>query len=175
MHGKISALAAVLALAAALSGCGKAASEQAVEFNDALVQSQKRVSDSSREFGDTISAAINGQIIDVAKARSKYGFVVEAIDRAREDARAVRIPKSASAQLFYDAHLGLLDKQEQVVKEEFKAIVKVLDDPLVTPQERVKKLIPIARYLRSLDNAEQDRVKHTQAAFARAHGIILRR
>lgn len=175
MYRTVPALVAALALAASLSGCSKVSSEQAVEFNDAVVQSQKRISDSSKEFVDTIAAAIDGQIVDVAKARSKFGFVVEAIDRAREDARAVRIPKSPSAQLFYDAHLALLAKQEQVVKEDFKAIVKVLDDPLITPQQRINKLIPIARYLRTLDIAEQDRVKQTQAAFAREHRITLKK
>ena len=82
------ALAAALVLALVLSGCGKDTGKQALEYNNAVVASQKRISDSSKEFVDAIVSAIDGQIMDVAKARSKFGFVVEAVDRAREDTRA---------------------------------------------------------------------------------------
>jgi hypothetical protein len=169
------ALAAALALSAALSGCSKVSTQDAAEFNNTMVRAHKRVGDAGKEFVDTIAAAIDGQVMDVAMARSKFEFVVEAIDRAHADTRTLRVPKSPSAQAFYDAQQALLAKQEQVVKEDFKAIVKVLDDPLITPQERINKLRPIARYLRSLDAAEQDRVKQAQAAFAREHGITLKK
>ncbi len=43
-------LGAAIALAAA-SGCSRVSSREAAQFNDALVQSQKRLNDAGLEFG----------------------------------------------------------------------------------------------------------------------------
>ena len=167
------ATAAALLLSAA--GCSKVSRTAAVQFNDTLVEAGNRVSVSGLAFGDAAGKAIGGGIQEVAKAKREFENVTEALARAQSDMKLVKVPDLPSARRFFDEHQKLLKLQEQIVREDFGAIVKVLDDPLLTPLERSRKLIPIANYLRSLDQTLLADLVAAQVAFAKETGFEIKK
>jgi hypothetical protein len=159
----------------ALAGCGKKGSRaDAVKFNDGLVASSKRVSDAARAFGNAIGPAVDGGIQEVSKVKRELETVTESFQRAKSDINLLTIPDSPEARVFLDEHLKLLKRQEQLIKEEFVAIVKVLEDPLLSANDRRRKIMPIANYIESMDQSSVAGVQQAQAAFAKAYGFQLK-
>ncbi|MSQ62869.1 MAG: hypothetical protein EXR33_03370 [Betaproteobacteria bacterium] len=76
------------------------------------------------------------------------------------------MPGTPAAKAFYGEHQALLKKQELIVKDDCRMILKALEDTLLTPQQRMTKIRPIANYLGSLDRDEVSSVKRAQFAFA---------
>jgi|CXWL01.1.fsa_nt_gi dsDNA-specific endonuclease/ATPase MutS2 len=159
----------------ALTGCGKKGSTaDAVRFNDGLVASSKRVADAAKAFGDAVGPAVNGGIQEVSKAKRELETVNESFERAQSDVRLLKVPDSSEARAFLAEHQKLLKHQEQLIREEFAAVVKVLEDPLLSARDRAKRIVPIANYIRTMDQGSSDGIKKAQAAFAKAHGFQLK-
>jgi hypothetical protein len=164
-----------VAVLLSVAGCSKVSRTAAVQFNDALVEAGNRVAVSGLAFGEAAGKAIGGGIQEVAKAKRELENVTEALARAKSDMKLIKVPDSPTARKFFEEHQKLLKLQEQIVKEDFGAIVKVLDDQLLTPQERSRKLMPIANYLRSLDQTMLTDLVAAQAAFARETGFQVKK
>ena len=164
----------VLALLA-FAGCNKVATVDAVRFNDELVATGKRVSLAGMTFSVAAVKAIEGGVMEVALAKREFENVTDALAKAQGDMKRVKVPDSPTARKFFEEHQKLLMLQEQIVNEDFKAIVKVLDDPLITTDARLKKIRPIAGYLKSIDRDQVENLKQAQAAFAREHGFKIRK
>jgi hypothetical protein len=168
----------ILALAAALalSGCGRGVtSAQALEYNNALVDAYERIGKAMLAFGRAAGGALEGQIIEVAKARREHENLVDAIGRTRADIRIISMPKSEAARAFYDEVEKLLEAQEKMVKEDMRLIVKVLEDPSLSARDRQRRIVPIARYLETMDREAYAPVHAAQRAFAQAHGFTLKK
>ena len=163
------------ALLFSMAGCSKVSRGAAVQFNDALVEAGNRVAVSGQAFGQAAGKAVGGGIEEVAKAKREFENVTEALARAQSDMKLIKVPDTATARRFFDEHQKLLKLQDQIVKEEFGAIVKVLDNQLLTPQERSRKLMPIANYLRSLDQTMLVDLVAAQAAFAKETGFQIKK
>jgi aspartyl-tRNA synthetase len=159
----------------ALTGCGKKGSRaDAVKFNDGLVASSKRVSDAAKAFANAIGPAVGGGILEVSKAKRELETVMDSFQRAQSDINLLTIPDSPEARAFVDEHRKLLKHQEQLIKEEFVAIVKVLEDPMLSANDRRRKIMPIARYVESMDQSSVAGVQQAQAAFAKSYGFQLK-
>jgi len=158
----------------ALAGCGGVSKEEAARFNNALVAADRRFVDASREFIKAANAAVGGGVGEVTLVKRAYENVVDAAERMRADAKTLKVPKSKNAQVFFDAYMAVVDQREELVKEDFRIVMKVLEDPVLTPQERVRKLIPSARYINNLDHGAERQVKIAQAAFASEFGVVLK-
>jgi hypothetical protein len=156
------------------SGCNKVSTVDAVKFNDELVATGKRVSLAGMTFSIAAVKAIEGGVMEVALAKREFENVTDALAKAQSDMKKVKVPDSATARTFFEEHQKLLKLQEQIVNEDFKAIVKVLDDPLITTDVRVRKIRPIAGYLKSIDQDQVGNLKQAQAAFAKEHGFKLK-
>jgi hypothetical protein len=168
-----SRLCAVFAAATLLStaGCSKVSTAQAVQFNDALVEASHRVTLAGREFGVAAGKAIGGGVMEVAKVKREHENMVEALERAQAEMKVIRVPDSPSARKLFEEFRKMMVVMDEVVREDFKSIVKVLEDPLLTPQERLKKLVPLVNYIRSLDLGEKKELKQAQSAFAAEFGF----
>ena len=164
---------AALALIA-FAGCSKVSTVDAVRFNDELVATGKRVSVAGVAFSVAAVKAIEGGVMEVALAKREFENVTDALAKAQGDMKRVKVPDSLTARKFFEEHQKLLTLQEQIVSEDFKAIVKVLDDPLITTDVRLRKLRPIAGYLKSIDQDQVGNLKQAQAAFAKEHGFKLK-
>ena len=169
----IYALAAAAALA--LAGCSKGVtSAQALQYNNSLVEAYERIGKAMIAFGKAAGEALEGQIIEVAKAKREHENLAEAITRTRADIRIIPVPKSETAKAFYDEVEKLLASQEKMVQEDMRAIVKVLEDPSLSARDRQGKIVPIVQYLDAMETDAYSSVRETQAEFARAHGFELR-
>ena len=165
------AVAALLAL----PGCGKkVTAEQARQYNNALVDSYERIGKQMILFGTAAGAALEGQIIEVAKAKREHENLVDAVSRTRADIRIVQMPKSEAAKIFYEEVDKLLASQEKMVKEDMGLIVKVLEDPSLSARDRQRKIVPIVQYLDSMDRQAYAPVRAAQANFATTHGFALK-
>ena len=169
--------AALLAAALfAVAGCGKGPSKaEAIRFNDALVDANERIGKAGMAFAEAAGAAVEGGIIEVGKAKREYENLSDAFNRATADVRKLKVPESPAAKTFYNEHQALLKKQESMVREDLGMILRALEDPLLTPQQRMAKIRPIAGYLGSLDRDEVSGVKRAQAAFAREQGFEIKK
>jgi hypothetical protein len=166
------ALAAAALLA--LGGCSRGVtSEQARQYNNALVDAYERIGKAMLEFGQAAGAALEGQTIEVAKAKREHENLADAVTRTRADIRIIQMPKSETAKAFYDEVEKLLASQEKMVKEDMGRIVKVLEDPSLNARERQRRIVPMAQYLESMDRDAYGPVLAAQAEFARAHGFQL--
>jgi hypothetical protein len=169
-------ISAALASVLLLGGCGKGPSKaDAIRFNDALVDANDRIAKAGSAFGDAAAAAVGGGIIEVGKVKREFENLNDAVSRSMADVRGLKVPETPAAKAFYGEHQALLKKQELIVKEDCRMILKALDDPLLTPQQRMTKIRPIASYLGSLDRDEVSSVKRAQAAFAREQGFELKK
>lgn len=157
------------------AGCSKVSTNDAVRFNDELVAAGKRVSISGLAFSVAAVKAIEGGVMEVALAKREFENVTDALAKAQSDMKMVKVPDSATARKLFEEHQKLLKLQEAIVSEDFKAIVKVLDDPLITPDVRMRKLRPIANYLKSIDQDQVGNLRQAQAAFAKEHGFQLKK
>ena len=168
------ALAAVIALLA-LAGCGKGLSKaDAVRFNDALVAANDRVAKAGTAFGEAAAAAVGGGIIEVGKVKREFENLTDAVTRSTADVRSLKVPETPGAKAFHNEHLALLKKQALIVSEDCRLILKALEDPLLTAQQRMAKIRPIAGYLGSLDRDEVSSVKRAQQAFAKEQGFEIK-
>lgn len=168
-------LAFTAAAVVAVSGCSRVTSEQARQYNDALVDAYQRIGKAMIAFGKAAGEALDGQIIAVAKAKREHENLVEAVARTRADIRIISMPKSETAKAFYDEVEKLLTAQEKMVKDEMGRIIKVLEDPSLDARERQRKIVPIIQYLDTMDRDAYAPVLAAQAAFANAHGFSLQR
>jgi len=159
----------------ALGGCGGASKDEAIRFNDAMVDADKRFVASAKDFLDAAAAAVNGGVMELTLVKRAYEACVEAAERMRADAKTLKVPKGKTSQAFYDAYLAVVAQREELVKEDFRIIMKVLEDPALMPQERARKLMPSARYLNNLDHSADRQVKIAQVAFASEFGFQLKK
>ena len=167
--------ALIAAALLAVAGCGKGISKaEALRFNDALADANNRIGKAGTAFSEAAGAAVGGGIIEVGKAKREYENITDAVSRAAGDVRSLKVPESPAAKAFYNEYQALLTKQESMVKEDLRLILKALEDPLLTPQQRMAKIRPIAGYLGSLDRDEVSNVKRAQQAFAKEQGFELK-
>ena len=158
-----------------LPGCGKGvSSSQALQYNNALVDAYQRIGKAMIAFGKAAGEALEGQIIEVAKAKREHENLVEAVERTRADIRIVPIPKSETAKKFHDEVEALLASQEKMVKEDMRSIVKVLEDSSLSARDRQRRIVPIVQYLDGMDRNAYGPVRQAQAEFARAHGFQIK-
>ena len=158
-----------------LAGCGKGPSKaEAIRFNGALVDANGRIGKAVTVFAEAAGAAISGGIIEVGKAKREFENLSDAVDRAKSDARSVKVPDTSAAKVFHTASEKLLKKEEAMVKEDCRLILVAFEDSLLTPQQRLAKIRPIVGYLGSLDRAEVAGVKAAQMAFAKKQGFDLK-
>ena len=158
----------------ALGGCG-VSPEEGARFNNALVASDKRFVAAAQEFIKAANAAVGGSVGEVTLVKRAYENAVEAVDRMSADARTLKVPKGKTSQAFLDAFRAVIKQREELVKEDFRIVMKVLEDPLLTPQERARKLVPSARYINNLDHGAERQLKVAQAAFATEFGFQLKK
>jgi len=167
--------ALVVAALLGLAGCGKkVTTAEAVKFNEALVATQKRLHDAGFEFGKAAAAAVGGGHVELAMAARAHESAQEALERVRSELRMIQVPKAASAQQFHDAYVKMIAEQEKLLVEEFGAILKVLQDPRQTPEQRRRRIQVIITYLQKLERESLAPVRDAQAAFAGEFNITLR-
>jgi len=134
----------------------------------------KKGSGAAKAFGDAVGPAVEGGIQEVGKTKRELETVNESFDRAQSDVRLLKVTESPEARAFLAEHQKLLKHQEQLIKEEFAAVVKVLEDPRLSANDRRKRILPIANYIRTMDQGSSDDIRKARAAFARAHGFQLK-
>ena len=161
-------------LLAAISGCSKVSTAEAVKFNDALVAANKRLSQAGKEFGEAAVKAIEGQTLEVAMAKRAFVKVSEAMESVNSEMRLIKVPDSPSGRKFHEEYLALLKTEEQMVKDDLGAIMRLLENPAQTPAMRQRKIVPIARYLDQMDDQNLARIRQVQAAFAKEHGFKIK-
>lgn len=169
----LAVLCAGLALCAA-GGCSRVSSQEAARFNEALVQSQKRLNDAGLEFGKSAGAAIDGGAVEVAMLDRALEKTLEAVARSKGDVQNMTVPKSAAARNFHVAYLKMVETEEKLLAEELGSIVKTLKDPARPAAAKHKRVMLIANYLTKMEADAMASVKEAQAAFAREHGVKLR-
>ena len=103
-----------------------------MQFNDALVESSHRVTLAGRAFGVAAGKAIGGGVMEVAKVKREHENMVEALERAQAEMKVIRVPDSPSARRLFEEFRKMMVVMDEVVREDFKSIVKVLEDPLLT-------------------------------------------
>ncbi len=170
------ALLAALGLVLATAACGKrVSSAEAVEFNNALVKSQRRLVEAGDEFaGKAVKALQGGSSVDVAITRRAYESAIETMDRVHSDVRIVQVPATEAARRYYDEFQRSLKIQDELIRMELGAILKAIEDPTLNAQARGMRVSVIATRMGQAADSDFAALKAAQAEFARAHRITLK-
>ena len=150
-----------------LAGC----SQGPLGFNNAIANANKQLEQAGQKFGQALRNYLEGRG-DIAAVRRSYEDVKKTVEDVKSDMKSLRVPESAEAKAFYDAHQEFLKGQEQMVNNEFAEIMKIVEgpDPLAAKQQRIRDLLE-----RIGAQEEQDlaKLQAAQRAFATKHGIKL--
>jgi len=170
----LGALFAVSLLFAA-GGCGRGVSTaEAVRFNDTLVGLNARLAQAGKEFGEAAVKAVDGDLIEIAKAKRAFEKLTETMDGVKSESKGLKVPDSASARRLHEEFRRMLQAQEQMVKDDLGDVLRLLEDPQQTSAERRKKIAPIGSYLEAIDTKVLAGVRKAQAAFAGEYGFKLK-
>jgi len=157
-----------------VAGCSRVSTQEAVQFNDALVASQKRLHGAGVRFGEAAAKAISGGPAEAVMLDRALENAKEEMARARADVRNLAVPKSDSARAFHAAFLQMLDTEEKLLAEELGSITSTLKDPSRPLDAKRRRVTLIVNYLQKVEQDALATVKAAQSEFAKAHGFKLR-
>ena len=178
MHHRILSLLLAGGLLLFFVGTAQAQDDMAdaLKFNEAIVNANKRLEMIGEKFGRQIAMALSGKPNDIANVKKGYAEVQKVLKSVQADMKklADEIPDSAEAKEFYQAHQKFLKGQERMVKVEFQQIVDVVSDTTLDADEKLEKIKEILVSVEKIEQADLKVLQAAQRKFAKKHGIILK-
>jgi hypothetical protein len=154
-----------------LAGCGSPM--EPTQFNSAVVMGNKKLAKAAGEFRSVFHPLEKGQapgISDVTRAREKLG---RALEDAKRDFDNITPTDSSAGQDLYDAYKKFLQVEEQLFREEFGTGITNALQQGGNNQNKWAAVQQVFARIQSREQAELDKVKEKQKAFAKGHNIQL--
>jgi hypothetical protein len=160
-------LAATLLLTAA-AGCGP---PSAAEFNNALVRTNYQLREAGLRFAEALERSRRSR--DSAELRQALADWLAALEKARKEIDRLTPLKDDESRNFLAAQRQYLAALEQLIRDEYGRIPKILDDAHLDPAEKNTLLADIDSSARAREAVEQKKLADAQRAFARRHSLTL--
>lgn len=165
-------LAACACLMLAAVGCS-GQQQQAVEFNNRLTGINQQIEQAQQPF----YKALNEQH-ETAESKSEslsqaHDELVARFEEVEANADDITVPESETAQQFYDALQAYIDIAGGVIKDDYREMLDVIDNPELNAVEKEGKLQAIATRADGAREESLAKVEAAQLAFAKAHGLQL--
>jgi hypothetical protein len=146
---------------------------EAKQFNDALVNANKRLENAGRDFGLAVGPAVAGNEVNLFQVRRTYNQLVQTLNEVKADMRALKVPPSQSARAFYDAHQRALAGQEQMVQNDLGEIVRLVEDPRMNKAARAQRIQEIMQRSTKREQEDLEPLRTAQREFAREYNLLL--
>jgi hypothetical protein len=169
LRANLAAAAALLCLAPA--GCADPQRE-ALDFNARLNYVTDQLDGAAKEFSLHLAGAIAGDKGEAAALRKSHQKMKQTLVKVRPDLEAVKVPPKQSARDFHAAELNWVANFEKRL-DDYRAIVRTVEDPALSPEEKRAKIVPIARGIDRGEPADTAVLVLAQQAFARDYKITL--
>jgi hypothetical protein len=167
MNGKTfgkSLILGVFLLAAA--GCAG----EAVTFNNAIVNYNKRLNEAGKKFGEALAPALQGGAVNVAQVKATYAEVESTLEQVKKDFAALHVPKSASGQKLAKSYEKFLAGQESAVKNQMAQLVKLVEAP---GRPNAGMLMSVLQEVGRREQGDLAELQNAQREFARENNIKL--
>jgi hypothetical protein len=148
---------------------------EAIEFDNALVASQKGRVEAASEFGTKAAKAFrDGSCVDLAVARREHESALETMDRVHSDVRIVPVPESDAARRYHEEFKRSLAVQDELFRKDLGAMMRVIQDESLAPRAKSLSRQVIAARIDRTATRDFESLKSAQAQFARAHRFSLK-
>lgn len=162
---------AALALCLLASGCGQ---REAVEFNNALVNCNKKLSAAGVALSDALFSANEGGKADPVALRSAYNGVAATLAEVKKEIAALTVPASDSGKALAEGYQRFLAVHEESLNKQLAEAVKLLEDPRQEPLARRTRVRALLKEVRERERAAFEESRGLQQAFAKEHKITLK-
>lgn len=165
------AFAVVLAASLTLvAGCGSSA----LNFNNSLAKANQRLASAGKSFGDSLLKAAKSDPAEAKALDDSYKAMATELEKVKKETSEATITGIDGAQDLRDAYQKYLQVQEKIVNEDFKKAVETAKSQ-ASADEREKSVKGIQAEAKKKDEAELTNLQTAQIAFAKKHGITLKK
>jgi len=152
----------------ALTSCGPG-KQEALNFNETLVGTNKRLTDAGHRVGTAIGAHLQGTSADTTELKAARDNMNTVMSQIRQEMSVLKVPEVEDAQAFYDAHQKYLETQEKTLAK----IAKLVNDMLANSITKEQIIATVQEFSKG-DEQDLIALQTTQKAFAAKHGITLK-
>lgn len=152
----------------ALTSCGPG-KQEALNFNETLVATNKRLTDAGHRVGTAIGAHLQGTAADTTELKAARDNLNTVMSQIKQEMSALKVPEMEGAQAFYDAHQKYLEGQEKTLAK----IAKLVNDLLANSITNEQVVVAVQDFSKG-DEQELLALQTAQKAFASLHGITLK-
>ena len=156
----------------AVAGCGNSRKD-ALAFNEALVNANRKLELPAKEFLESLPRAITGGPADAAQVKQLYEKTRQAMQQVKADMESVHVPSSQSAQALYEAHQKYLQGEERLIEKDFAEVVKLLENSKLGAAEKAQKVNEILVRGGTTEQADLAVLKSAQRNFAQDNHLTL--
>jgi hypothetical protein len=136
-------------------------------YNDAIQAVNRKVEAAVGRFGRAIDRALHGSASEAAAARAEYAGACQDRQQALAEAKAIRVPWSSVARGLYAAHQAFLHNEEQVFRQDYEAIVRLLEDSGWQADKRQVRVEEAFAKVEEKSRAVMEALVEAHLAFAR--------
>jgi hypothetical protein len=159
-------MAFVLALVC-LPGCGQ---KDALDFNNKIANANQRLASAGEPFGRAVGPSLAGAPADMPEVHRTYKAMQDTLASIKTEAQTWKIPSGEPAKNFFASHQRFLKIEEEGIAD-FGEIVKVLENPKLTPQQKGDQAKSLLLKNDEREKAALADLQGTQLAFGKAHNI----
>src|SRR5947209_5100246 len=95
-----------------VAGC---AQREAVNFNNTIANSNKKLNDAGKRFGEALQPALKGGQANLGEVKAAYQGALNALAEVKKDVGSVKVPDSASAKKLMEGYQEFLKGQEEAI------------------------------------------------------------
>jgi hypothetical protein len=157
----------------ALVGCGSKGGSVR-DFNDQMVRSNKRLAKAAWDFRATLTPLEKDKACDPVAVREAYAHVKAVLKEVKEDRKQLKIPTTIpGAEDMHKAYDVFLEKQEQIVDQDFVRIIAWSETATLSPGQRWDKITNVLSEIQTKESADITKLADAQYKFSTSAGMRL--
>jgi hypothetical protein len=158
----------------ALLGAAPQDNQEAITFNQAIANGNKRLQEAGVAFGEAIRPALGNQQVDLDRLRRTHKNALKVLEEVRKDVAAVKVPPSESGRNLRTGYERFLKGQEDAIKKQLAGIVRLIEKDNPPNQSTSAQILRILQEVGPMEAQQLKELQALQQTFAREHNIALR-
>ena len=147
--------------------------KDAVEFNEAIVSVNKKLSDGGKTFGKLLGGALRGGDKELGKIRKARAKLLADFQKIRADTLKLK-PENEDAVRLYQAHQKFLDGQEKTINGDIVEVIAIIADKTLDQRAKSQKIMAVIKRMAKRDEMDLKPLQDAQQAFAQKFGFQIR-
>jgi hypothetical protein len=154
-------------------GCGR----EALNFNNAIANNNKKLNEAGKKFGDAIDLALKGKEANADAVEAAYKGLADTVKQVMDETKGFKAPESTSGQSLAKGYQKFLETEKKITENEFAKITKAIKDnkaPMVSEGSMAEQLKTLLREANDQERAALAKLHEAQREFAKEHGLTLK-